>query len=88
MSVYNQDEFEAGVLDQLDREAKRRNAEQQRKFLYKEYSNIKAQIRSVPCLTLGTIMRGANYEEDKVNYIKLQNCVILMLFCFFQNHTA
>ena len=52
VSVYNQDEFEAGVLEQLDREAKRRNAEQHRKFLYKEYSNIKAQIRSVQCLAI------------------------------------
>ena len=58
VSVYNQDEFEAGVLEQLDREAKRRNAEQQRKFLYKEYSNIKAQIRSVHCLMIRSNERG------------------------------
>ena len=47
VSVYNQDDFEAGVLDQLDKEVKKRNAEQQRKFLLKEYSSIKAQIKSV-----------------------------------------
>ena len=52
VSVYNQDEFEAGVLEQLDKEAKKRNAEQQKKFLLKEYSNIKAQIRSVKCLMI------------------------------------
>lgn len=45
VSVYNQDDFEAGVLEQLDREAKKRNAQQQRKFLLKEYSSIKGQIR-------------------------------------------
>lgn len=47
VSVYNQDDFEAGVLEQFDREVQKRNAEQQRKFLLKEYSGIKAQIRSV-----------------------------------------
>ena len=47
VSVYNQDDFEAGVLEQLDKEVQKRNAEQQRKFLLKEYSNIKAQIKSV-----------------------------------------
>lgn len=47
MSVYNQDDFEAGVLEQLDKEVQKRNAEQQRKFLLKEYSNIKSQIKSV-----------------------------------------
>ena len=45
VSVYNQDDFEAGVLHQLDKEAKKRNAEQKRKFLLKEYSSIKGQIR-------------------------------------------
>ena len=45
VSVYNQDEFEAGVLEQLDKEVQKRNAEQQRKFLLKEYSSIKEQIR-------------------------------------------
>lgn len=45
VSVYNQDEFEAGVLQQIDREVTKRNAEQQRKFLMKEYSNVKHEIR-------------------------------------------
>ena len=52
VSVYNQDEFEAGVLEQLDREVKKKNAEQQKKFLFKEYSDIKAQIRSVNCFMI------------------------------------
>ena len=54
VSVYNQDEFEAGVLEQFDKEVKKRNAEQQKKFLLKEYSDIKAQIRSVQCLVMGS----------------------------------
>ena len=45
VSVYNQDEFEAGVLQQIDREVTKRNAEQQRKFLMKEYSSVKHEIR-------------------------------------------
>lgn len=45
MSVYNQEEFEAGVLRQIDKEVSRRNAEQKRKFLLKEYSNIRREIR-------------------------------------------
>ena len=45
VSVYNQDDFEAGVLQQIDREVTKRNAEQQRKFLMKEYSNVKHEIR-------------------------------------------
>jgi len=45
VSVYDQDDFEAGVLQQIDREVTKRNAEQQRKFLMKEYSNVKHEIR-------------------------------------------
>ena len=45
VSVYNQDEFEAGVLQQIDREVTKRNAEQQRRFLMKEYSSVKHEIR-------------------------------------------
>lgn len=47
VSVYNQNDFEAGVLEQLDKEVQKRNAEQQRKFLLKDYSNIKAQMKLV-----------------------------------------
>ena len=45
VNVYNQDEFEAGVLQQIDREVTKRNAEQQRRFLMKEYSSVKHEIR-------------------------------------------
>ena len=45
VSVYNQDDFEAGVMEQLDKEVQKRNAEQKKKFLLKEYSNIKGDIR-------------------------------------------
>ena len=45
VSVYNQDEFEAGVLQQIDQEVTKRNAEQQQRFLMKEYSSVKHEIR-------------------------------------------
>lgn len=45
VSVYNQLEFEAGVLQQIDSEVQRRNAEQDRKFLLKEYENIQGEIK-------------------------------------------
>lgn len=45
VSVYNQDEFEAGVLQQIDQEVSKRNAEQQKKFLLKEYNRVKHEIR-------------------------------------------
>lgn len=45
VSVYNQDEFEAGVLQQIDQEVSKRNAEQQKKFLLKEYNSVKHEIR-------------------------------------------
>lgn len=44
VSVYNQLEFEAGVLQQIDSEVQRRNAEQDKKFLLKEYESIKGEI--------------------------------------------
>lgn len=47
VSVYNQLEFEAGVLQQIDSEVQRRNAEQDRKFLLKEYENIQGEIKLV-----------------------------------------
>ena len=47
VSVYNQDEFEAGVLHQIDKEVNRQNAEQKRKFLLKEYRSVKSEIKYV-----------------------------------------
>ncbi len=43
--MYNQGEFEAGVLKQIDDEVHRRNAEQEKKFLLKDYNNIKGEIK-------------------------------------------
>lgn len=45
VSVYNQQEFEAGVLKQLDTVVQQKNAEQERRFLLKEHSTIKAEIK-------------------------------------------
>ena len=47
VSVYNQLEFEAGVLQQIDSEVQRRNAEQDRKFLLKDCDNVRGEIQSV-----------------------------------------
>ena len=40
ISVFNQDEFEAGVMRQLDEEAARKNVEQRRRFLEKELKQV------------------------------------------------
>ena len=45
VSVYNQAEFEEGVLRQIDNEVNRKNAEQQRKFAIKEYNTLKQEIK-------------------------------------------
>lgn len=45
VNVYNQQEFEAGVLRQIDTEVQRRNVEQDKKFVLKEYNNIKGEIK-------------------------------------------
>lgn len=45
ISVFNQDEFEAGVMRQLDEEATRKNAEQRRRLLEKELKQVKKDIR-------------------------------------------
>lgn len=45
VSVYNQDDFEAGVLQQIDSEVQRRNAEQAKTFLMKEYNSVQSDIR-------------------------------------------
>lgn len=45
VSVYNQLEFEAGVLQQIDSEVQRQKAEQDRKFTLKEYNNVKGEIK-------------------------------------------
>lgn len=47
VSVYNQDEFEAGVLQQIDTEVKRRNKEQVRGFLVKEYNSVQSELKWV-----------------------------------------
>ena len=45
VSVYSQEEFEAGVLHQIDQEVGRRNAEQQKKFVLQEYGTVRQEIR-------------------------------------------
>lgn len=45
VSVYNQVEFEAGVLKQIDNEVQRQNAEQDKKFLLKDYSSVKGEAK-------------------------------------------
>ena len=45
VSVYNQDEFEAGVLHQIDTEVQRRNKEQVKGFLVKEYNTVQAELK-------------------------------------------
>jgi len=45
VSVYNQDDFESNVIQQIDNEVQRRNAEQAKTFMVKEYNSIKSDIR-------------------------------------------
>ena len=45
MSVYNQEDFEAGVLHQIDTEVQRRNTEQQKSFLIKEYNSVQSELK-------------------------------------------
>lgn len=45
VSVYNQDEFEAGVLQQIDTEVQRRNKEQEKAFLVKEYNSVQSELK-------------------------------------------
>ena len=45
ISVFNQDDFEEGVMKQLDEESARQNAEQQRKFVEKELKIVRKDIR-------------------------------------------
>ena len=47
VSIYSQDELEAGVIKQLDEEAARQNTQQQRKFAEKEIRNVQIKIRRV-----------------------------------------
>lgn len=47
VSVYSQDEFEAGVIKRLDEEVARQNTHQQRKFAEKEIRNVQIKIRRV-----------------------------------------
>ncbi len=43
--MYDQGTFEEGVMKQLDEEVSRQTAEQQRKFLIEEYSQVKQERR-------------------------------------------
>ena len=45
VKAYNQDDFEAGVLKQIDDEVQRQTKEQDKKFLLKDYNNVKADIK-------------------------------------------
>ena len=45
VSVYNQLEFEAGVLKQIDDEVQRRTSEQDKKFLLTKHSTIKGELK-------------------------------------------
>lgn len=45
VSVYDQDDFEAGVIKRLDEEASCRNTQQQRKFAEKEVRDVQIRIR-------------------------------------------
>ncbi len=45
VSVYTQEEFEEGVMRQLDQEVSRQKAEQDKKFLLKEYGSVKRDIK-------------------------------------------
>ena len=45
VSVYNQEDFEAGVLHQIDTEVQRRNTEQQKSFLIKEYNSVQSELK-------------------------------------------
>ena len=47
VNVYNQDEFEAGVMRQLDEEASKQAIEQQRKFTEKELQLLQREIGRV-----------------------------------------
>ena len=45
VSVYNQEDFEAAVLRQIDTEVQRRNADQAKAFLVKQYNNVQSELR-------------------------------------------
>lgn len=45
VSVYDQLEFEAGVLKQIDDEVQRQTSEQDKKFLLVNHSTIKGEIK-------------------------------------------
>lgn len=47
VSIYNQEDLEEGVLRQIDEEVQRRNAEQTKAFLVKDYQLIKSDIKLV-----------------------------------------
>ena len=45
VTVYDQEEFEAGILKQIDDEVRRQTSEQDKKFLLKNYSDVKGEIK-------------------------------------------
>ena len=45
ISVFNQDEFEAGVMRQLDEEATRKNVEQRKRFIEKDLKQVNKETR-------------------------------------------
>jgi len=47
VTVRDREEFEDGVMKQLDREAAKRNAEQQKKFTEKELVDVRKEIKYV-----------------------------------------
>ncbi|XP_064406502.1 DNA excision repair protein ERCC-6-like isoform X2 [Halichondria panicea] len=57
VSVYNQEDFEAAVLRQIDTEVQRRNADQAKAFLVKQYNNVQSELRTVQA-ELKTISKG------------------------------
>ena len=51
VNVYDQLEFEAGVLKQIDSEVQRRTAQQDRKFALKEYNTQRGEIEYVALIS-------------------------------------
>ena len=66
VSVFNQDEFEAGVMRQLDEEAARKNVEQRRRFLEKELKQVKKERRLEKVLfSFWSIFRGLGWTTNE-----------------------
>lgn len=80
VSVYDQLEFETGVLKQIDTEVQRMTAEQDKQFLLKEYDSIKGEIK------LAVLKNWATVKPEvllaKV-YSVLERFVTSNYFCFY-----